>query len=134
MGRRGGITHHLTHTRTLYRRRICPHPPPHPTPPPSHRSLSNNGSLWVAGGGGELVTEFTTLQYSVEMCVHPDFRRFRNGLLFVIGSRSRIHEHTISLRFPGIILRVLRLEISVYNDYIENQLQTTFARGVKLVN
>ena len=27
--------------------------------------------------------------------------------------RSRIHEHTISLRFLGIILRVLRLEVSV---------------------
>ncbi len=29
--------------------------------------------------------------------------------------RSRIHEHTILLRFLGIILRVLRLEVSVYN-------------------
>jgi hypothetical protein len=27
--------------------------------------------------------------------------------------RSRIHERTISLRFLGIILRVLRLEVSV---------------------
>ncbi len=36
--------------------------------------------------------------------------------------RSRIHERTISLRF-------LRLEVSVYNDYRTNQLQTTFARG-----
>jgi hypothetical protein len=49
--------------------------------------------------------------------------------------RSRIHEHTISLRFLGKILRVLRLEISVYNVYIANQFQTTFARravgGVK---
>jgi hypothetical protein len=43
--------------------------------------------------------------------------------------RSRIHEHTISLRFLGIILRVLRLEVSVYNVYIANQFQTTFARG-----
>jgi hypothetical protein len=30
-------------------------------------------------------------------------------------SWSRIHEHTISLRFLGIILRVRRLEVSVYN-------------------
>ncbi len=43
--------------------------------------------------------------------------------------RSRIHEHTISLRFLGIILRVLRLEVSVYNVYIANQFQTTFAQG-----
>jgi hypothetical protein len=29
----------------------------------------------------------------------------------------------------GIILRVLRLEVSVYNVYITNQFQTTFAQG-----
>ncbi len=44
-------------------------------------------------------------------------------------SRSQIHERTISLRFLGIILRVLRLEVSVYNVYIRNQCQTTFAQG-----
>ncbi len=36
----------------------------------------------------------------------------------------RIHERTISLRFLGIILRVLRLEV-----YMTNQFQTTFAQG-----
>jgi hypothetical protein len=30
-------------------------------------------------------------------------------------SRSRIQENTISLRFLGIILRLLRLEVSIYN-------------------
>jgi hypothetical protein len=40
---------------------------------------------------------------------------------------SRIHERTISLRFLGIILRFLRLEVSVYNVYITNQFQATFA-------
>jgi hypothetical protein len=44
-------------------------------------------------------------------------------------ARSRIHELTISLRFLGIILGVLRLEVSVYNVYITNQFQTTFAQG-----
>jgi hypothetical protein len=44
-------------------------------------------------------------------------------------SRSRIHESTMSLRFLGIILRVLRLEVSVYNVYITNQFQTTFSQG-----
>jgi hypothetical protein len=39
-------------------------------------------------------------------------------------TRSRIHERTISLRFHGIILRVLRLEISMINVYIT--LQTSF--------
>jgi hypothetical protein len=29
----------------------------------------------------------------------------------------------------GIILRVLRLEVSVYNVYITNQFQITFAQG-----
>ncbi len=42
--------------------------------------------------------------------------------------RSRIHERTISLRFLGIILRVLRLEVSLYKVYITNQFQTTFAK------
>jgi hypothetical protein len=42
---------------------------------------------------------------------------------------GRIHERTISLRFPGIILRVLRLEVSLYIVYITNQFQTTFAKG-----
>jgi hypothetical protein len=43
--------------------------------------------------------------------------------------RSRIHERSISLRFLGIILRVIRVEISVYNVYFTNQFQTTFAWG-----
>jgi hypothetical protein len=49
--------------------------------------------------------------------------------------RSRIHKHTISLKFLGIIFRILRLEVSVYNVYITNKFQTTFAQegGVKSV-
>ncbi len=46
--------------------------------------------------------------------------------------RSRIHERKISLRFSGIILRVLRLEVSVCNVYITNQFQTTFAPLVEV--
>jgi len=41
------------------------------------------------------------------------------------------------MRLLGVILRVLRLEVSVYNVYITNQLQTTFAQrggGVKSVS
>jgi hypothetical protein len=40
------------------------------------------------------------------------------------------------LRFLGITLRVLRLEVSVYNVYITNQFQTTFAprgEGSKII-
>jgi hypothetical protein len=47
----------------------------------------------------------------------------------VTFSRCRIHERTISLRFLGITLIVPRLEISLYNDYITNQFETTFAHG-----
>jgi hypothetical protein len=45
-----------------------------------------------------------------------------------LANRSRIHERTISLRFLAIILRVLRLEVSVNNVYITNQFETTFAQ------
>jgi hypothetical protein len=44
--------------------------------------------------------------------------------------RSRIHKRTISLRFLGMILKVLRLQVSVYNVYITKQFHTTFAQGV----
>jgi hypothetical protein len=44
-------------------------------------------------------------------------------------TKSRIHEHTISLSFLGIILRVLKLEVSVYNVYITNQYQITFSQA-----
>ncbi len=43
--------------------------------------------------------------------------------------KSRIRERIISLRFLGIILRVLRLEVFAYIVYITNQFQTTFAWG-----
>ena len=53
--------------------------------------------------------------------------------------KPSFHEYTILLRLLGIItLRVLRLEVSVYNVNISNQCQTTFARvgvgGVKSVS
>jgi hypothetical protein len=37
-------------------------------------------------------------------------------------------EHTILLRFLGIIVRVLRLEVSLCNVYNTNRLQTAFAQ------
>ncbi len=44
--------------------------------------------------------------------------------------RSRIRERTISLRFLGIIVKFLRLEVSQFNVFITNQLHyTTFAQG-----
>jgi hypothetical protein len=47
----------------------------------------------------------------------------------IFSSRSRIHGHIVLLRFQGIILRVLRLEVLVYNVNITNQFQATFAEG-----
>jgi hypothetical protein len=44
-------------------------------------------------------------------------------------SWSRIYERIISLRFLGIILRIIILEVSVNNVYIKNQFQTTYAGG-----
>ncbi len=46
----------------------------------------------------------------------------------LILSRSRIHERAISLRFLGIILRVISLEISVsvYNFYITKPVSNLF--------
>jgi hypothetical protein len=41
----------------------------------------------------------------------------------------RIHERTISLRFLGIILRDLRLEVSVYNVYITTIVSNHFCSG-----
>jgi len=51
------------------------------------------------------------------------------GLHNTTVSRSRIHECTISLRFLGLIFRVLRLVVSVNNVYITHQFQTAFAQG-----
>ncbi len=44
-------------------------------------------------------------------------------------SCSRIHERTISLRFLGIILRVLRLEVSVYNFLLHTSFKPLFGGG-----
>jgi hypothetical protein len=54
---------------------------------------------------------------------------FSESGLYRTVFRSRIHERTISLRFLDKIVRVLRLGVFVYNVYITNQFQTTFAQG-----
>ncbi len=59
------------------------------------------------------------------------FFYFKELCLCLFPSRSPIHDHTISLRFLGKILRDLRLDmgVSVYNVYITNQFLTPFAQG-----
>jgi hypothetical protein len=49
--------------------------------------------------------------------------------VFFENLRKLIHEHKISLSYLRIILRVLRIEVSIYNVYITNQFQPTFAQG-----
>ncbi len=44
-------------------------------------------------------------------------------------SRSRIHERTISLRFLGLILRVLRLEVSINNVTLQTSFKPLCSRG-----
>ncbi len=52
---------------------------------------------------------------------------FLTSVSWVGTYRSRIHESTNLLRFLAIILIVLRVEVFVYNVYISNQFQATFA-------
>jgi hypothetical protein len=91
------------------------------------------GNIWYGTCYGELSVELNLRQSGrVFLSVHGNLSpRTPN-------SRSRIHERTILLRFMGIIMRVLRLEVSIYNDYIINQFQTTFGwdggGGVKSVD
>ncbi len=47
----------------------------------------------------------------------------------LLGNRSRIHDRKISLTFLGTILRVLRLEISVYNVYIQTSFKPLLLKG-----
>jgi hypothetical protein len=65
------------------------------------------------------------LSQSVKETITKKCRKYRGDTL----SRSPIHEHKYLFSFLGIILRVLRLEVSINNVYITNQFQTTFAQG-----
>ncbi len=56
------------------------------------------------------------------------YKKYINNLVYEFP-RSRIHERTVTSKFLGIILRVLRLEVSAYRVYITNQFQSTFAQG-----
>jgi hypothetical protein len=45
----------------------------------------------------------------------------------IFGLNQKVKSWTYNFA-EGIILRILRLEVSVYNVYIKNQFQTTFAQ------
>ena len=80
---------------------------------------------------------FVLLKRKLVFLTHEVTARWKLYILSThIKHRSRIHERKILLRFLDIILRVLRLEVSVYNVHITNKFQTTFAGGggVKFVS
>ncbi len=55
---------------------------------------------------------------------------FKNRCYYLTIICFKLRKRPISVRFLGIMLRVLRLEVIVYNVYITNQFQTTsFAGG-----
>ncbi len=60
---------------------------------------------------------FFSLQYIQDPSIDEYLVVCKETAFIIINavSRSRIHERTILLRFLGIILRVLRPEVSVYN-------------------
>ncbi len=84
--------------------------------------LNNYSRMWLAEFSPVQHTELIDLPIS---CVNSIMMVFSTQLCY----QRRIHERKISLRFLGIIFRVLRLEVSIYNVYITNQFQTIFARG-----
>jgi hypothetical protein len=61
-------------------------------------------------------------------CYQTILQKYLN-LIVIIVYWSRIHERTFSFRFLGIILRVLRLEVSAHHVYISYQFQPSFAQG-----
>jgi hypothetical protein len=54
--------------------------------------------------------------FESENAISSDVRTYTSSSEY----RSRIHEGAISLRFLGILLRVLILEVSVFNDSMFN--------------
>jgi len=76
-------------------------------------------------GGKEPANELSILEYC--KCRHIIALYFSVHIFSHL--KPKIRERTISLRFLGIILGVLRLEVSVYYVYIAKQFQTTFVGG-----
>ena len=102
---------------------------------------STLSTLWVEPGGLDSTgIMLICLDYLSESYVPADGQVEPKQVLhpeqFYVKKHSRshlcwswIHERTMSLRFLGLILRVLRLEVFVYNVCITNQFQATFFEG-----
>ncbi len=116
---------------------IDPSPPGECVPPPPAFGAGGGHTRWVERGWGVNSSETPdTALYSMyvsTLCFsHKASKERTYNLLnlcifsFLLFSVSRVHECTFSLRFLGIILWVLRLEVFVYNVYFTNQFQTTF--------
>jgi hypothetical protein len=52
-----------------------------------------------------------------------------SALYYYNEQMMRPEAEFMNVQFLGIILGVIRIEVSVYNVYVTNQFQTTFARG-----
>jgi hypothetical protein len=81
------------------------------------KSGSKSSNLWkkilIKGLCPEILTE------RLNKCFFVTF-------ILLVAYRSQIHERKISLRFLGIILRVLRLEVSIYTTTSQNIPYTVF--------
>ncbi len=121
---------------------MTPHPPLRPAsvyPPPLLRGEDTLAG-WRGGWGVNILEDarhrIVNVLYLYRILFAPDqnvkYTPFR------INKEAEFTKRTISFRFLGIILRVLRLEVSVYNVFTTNELQTTFARrgggGVITIN
>jgi hypothetical protein len=88
---------------------------------------TGNGPLCVLFGG-PLRHPFPCCSASAGLAAD---RRANNFGTSRPKSRSRIHERTVSLRCLGIILRVLKLEVSVYNGHNYKPVSTHNLLGVR---
>jgi hypothetical protein len=85
-----------------------------------HRNMSNTLSPKYC------ISDFALILYCyfIIACINWHWLK-----LTQYSTETEFIERTVSLRFLGIILSALRLEVSVYNVYITNPFESTFARG-----
>jgi hypothetical protein len=96
------------------------HPPPPPHSPPP----------FLTPRPGLRPYQNLSLGYGRILALFHDILRVHYGLFSTAAAEAKfMNVHSISLSFLGIILSVLRFEISVYSVYNTSQFKTTFAGG-----
>ncbi len=86
-------------------------------------NIFRHSGIWVAAEKAVFNKVITTNQNDPLL-----WRHFSCIMFTPFLSRSRIHEHTISLGFLSIILRVLRIEVSLNNVTLQTSFKP-FTRG-----